>query len=129
MRMSEMIASTFCSSSSFSASAPPSAVCTVKPRERSVRRSAETMFGSSSTASTEKPAPIGSAMGHLRLFVAHPRQDHAKGRALAGRALELDVAVVLLHDRIRHRQAEPRALADRLCRVEGLEDACLHIPR
>src|SRR5437870_2712310 len=125
MRMSEMIASTCCSSSSFSPSAPPSAVCTVKPRERNVRRSAETMFGSSSTASTEKPAPMASAMKRLlaQLSLAHPRQDDSEARALARRAAKLDAAVVLLHDRIGHRQAEPGALAHRLGGEEGLEDA------
>src|SRR5439155_10618618 len=112
MRMSEMIASTGCTSSSFNPSAPPSAVCTVKPRERSVRRSADTMFGSSSTASTEKPAPVASAMNHLLLPLpyVHARQHHAEARSSARLALEHDLAVVLLHDRIRHRQAQARAL-------------------
>jgi len=51
------------------------------------------------------------------------RKEHAKHRALAARAVHGDLAAVVADDAVGDRQAEPRSLAHRLGREEGLEDA------
>src|SRR5580700_220980 len=51
------------------------------------------------------------------------RQDEIEAGALAGRAFHLDAAAMVLEDAVHHRKTEAGALADRLRREEGLEDA------
>src|SRR5437870_12884767 len=51
------------------------------------------------------------------------RDRDREGGASAGRVLRPDLAPVLLHDLVADGQPQPGALADRLGRVERIEDA------
>src|SRR5437762_2562539 len=51
------------------------------------------------------------------------------GFSSATRALQLDVAAVAGHQRVRDGEPEPRSLAHRLGREEGLEDALAELRR
>src|SRR3972149_585884 len=56
-----------------------------------------------------------------------PRQVDLEGRAVAGLAVDPDVALALLHDAVDGREAEAGALRLALRREEGLEDARLRL--
>ena len=58
----------------------------------------------------------------MRDGVFDARQQHADRGPFADSAVDEDVAAALRHDPVHRRQAEPRALAGFLRRVERLED-------
>ena len=58
----------------------------------------------------------------LRDLTFRAGQEDAKGGALPGPSGHGDVAPVLFHDPVDHRQPQSRSLADLLRGVEGLED-------
>src|ERR1019366_3315843 len=57
------------------------------------------------------------------------RQGHAKFRSLPRRRIHLDLAAVLLHDAVRHGQAQAGAVLILLGGEEGVENARQHILR
>src|SRR5439155_23873418 len=62
-------------------------------------------------------------------LAAADRQLHVERRAGIGARLEAEPPSVLLHDRVRHRQAEAGALSDFLRREKRIEDLRLQILR
>src|SRR5690606_21337983 len=64
----------------------------------------------------------GAVVAVPALARLHDGQDHAEGGAHALLALHLDPAVVLGHDAVGDRQAQPGAAADRLAGVARVED-------
>src|ERR1043165_6166130 len=68
---------------------------------------------------------VASVAGGLQARACPPSrgQGDAEGRAPPGRALDGDVAGVLLHDAVRDGEAQPRAAPDALRGEEGVVDA------
>ncbi|MBA7484170.1 hypothetical protein ES707_19694 [subsurface metagenome] len=58
-----------------------------------------------------------------------PREVEAHRGALADLGIDAHLAARLPREAVHHRQPEPGALADRLCREERIEGACDHIGR
>src|SRR4051794_1644672 len=73
-----------------------------------------------STTSSTTSTRVLRMGGHLPLRGRRPAHRH--GRALAGRALEVDLAGVVANDAGGDRQAQARALAALLRREERVED-------